>query len=89
MLEIIRKDYIDSLTRLTYLTQLPDPTSLTRPIFFTTSNDISFGDHTMLTYTKGIIIPTGNDASLIAIDYQGNRYSAFCNTGKWVNFRKT
>lgn len=89
MLKITKKDYIDNLTRLTYINQLPDPMSLTRPIFFTTSSNIPFGDYILLIYTKGIIIPTANDAILIAVDYQGNRYSAFCNTGEWKAFRKT
>lgn len=40
-------------------------------------------------YSKGLLIThNSNDASLIAIDYNGNLYTVFRNSNNWENGRK-
>ncbi len=51
--------------------------------------DIEMGNITIPLYSKGLLIASNsNDASLIAVDYNGNLYVTFRNGRTWGNGRK-
>lgn len=60
------------------------PTS-TNSFFFGTSAALSVGGVTIPKWSKGVFIADSSDGVIIAIDPNGNIYSAFRNSGSWSN----
>jgi hypothetical protein len=55
---------------------------------FSVNVNIPFGSYTLPQYSKGIMVCSGNDAILLAVDPSGDLYTAFRNTRNWGNYQK-